>query len=306
MAAQPTPLRPALTTAEQRAPIVVPLREGPPSVLKWTLALPLIVVAAIVTIYGLGAIWKWGQVRDAGLIAADALPLVPRDQLVTLGTELVAFTATGLPLTLALTLLLHLALPDGGRAWGIPRGLALLTLEHERLRRDLDELRADAGADELVAKRVRRLRTRADRVRARLTHRTLLVRLVLAAGVLALVVVNTPARIAVALFGLWTLRRVGGGVARVAATVFAALLLVVVAERFTAPQPLPDATIRTTTGTLVKGPLVAATPDAWYVVVAERRVKAVPAANVAKSSIASPVHDADGALNARLLDLLRR
>ena len=305
MAAQPTPLRPALAPPEQRAPIVVPAGNDVGTIVRWTLALPLIVVGSVVVLYGLGAIWKWGQVRDAGLLPTDALPLVPRDQLVTLGIELVAFAAAAIPVTLGLTLLLHLALPDGGRAWGIPRGLALLTIEHERLRRDLDELRAEAGADELVAKRVRRLRTRADRVRARLEHRTLLVRIALGAGIAALVLASTPARLAVAAFGLWTLRRVGGGVLRVGAAVFAALLLVVVAERFSAPQPLPDATIRTTSGTLVKGPLLAATEDAWYVVVAERRVKAVPSTNVAKSSIASPADRANGALEARPADLVR-
>src|SRR5688500_11001656 len=99
MAAQPTPLRPAFTHSEQRAPIIVPERADTARLVKWTVALPLVVVGALVVLYGLGSIWKWGQVRDAGLLPADALPLVPRDQLVTLGTELVAFTVAAIPLT---------------------------------------------------------------------------------------------------------------------------------------------------------------------------------------------------------------
>src|SRR5688500_16919351 len=211
MAAQATPLRSASPAVAQRAPVVLAPSGGTASAIRWLVAAPVLALGGLVVLYGLGALWKWGQVRESGLDPIDVLPLVPRDQLVTLGTELVLLTLVAMPVTFGLVLALHLALPDGGRAWGMPFGIARLIAEQDRVRRDLDELRAEAGADELVARRVRRLRTRTNRVRARLMHRTWALRiglLVAAAGAIAL---STPGRLAVAAFGLWTIRRIGGG-----------------------------------------------------------------------------------------------
>ena len=305
MAAQATPLRPAPPAVAQRAPVVLAPPARPASTLRWVLALPLLVVGGVVVLYGLGALWKWGQVREAGLDPIDVLPLIPRDQLVTLGVELLLVTLVALPVTFGLVAALHLALPDEGRAWGMPFGLARLTVEQARLRRDLDELRADAGGDELAARRIRRLHTRAHRVRARLTQRTWAVRVVLLLVAAGAIAVSTPGRLAVAAFGLWTVRRLGGGLRRAALTVFLALLFVVVAERFAAPEPLPDASVRTTRGVLVKAPLLTQTDSVWYLVVDDRRLKAIPTSAIAKSSVAFADGRDAGALGVRPLDALR-
>ena len=304
MAAQASPLRAAPQAAAQRAPVVVARPDGFAAALRWLVAAPVAALAGLVVLYGLGAIWKWGQVREAGLDPIDVLPLVPRDQLITLGTELVLVTLVALPITLGLVLSLHLALPDGGRAWGLPFGLARLAAEHDRLRNDLDELRAEAGADELVGRRVRRLRRRSDRIRARITQRTWGVRVGLVAAAAVCILLSSAPRLAVAAFGLWILRRVGGA-ARVALVVTAALLLVVLAERFTAPEPLPDASVRTERGLLIKAPLLTATRDNWILVVDDRRLKAIPTPKIAKSSVAFAPQRDGGALEGRPLDLLR-
>lgn len=305
MAAQATPLRPQPPVAAVRAPVVLAPVGEKASPLRWVAAAPLLLVGALVVLYGLGALWKWGQVREVGLDPIDVLPLVPRDQLVTLGTELVLLTLVALPLTFGLVLVLHLALPDEGRAWGVPFGLARLAADQDRLRRDIAELRAYAGHDELVARRARRMTTRSDRIRARLTHRTQAARVGLLLAAAGGIAISAPGRLAVAAFGLWTIRRLGGGVLRVALVVFAALLLVVVAERFAAPEPLPDASVRTSRGVLVKAPLLTQTRDAWYLVVDDRRLKAIPTAAIAKSSVAfAPRRDA-GPLGARPVDALR-
>lgn len=305
MAAQATPLRSATPAATQRAPVVVAPTGSTASAVRWLVAAPVLAIVGVVLLYGLGALWKWGQVHQAGLDPIDVLPLVPRGHLVTLGVELVLVTLVALPITVGLVLALHLALPDGGRAWGMPLGLARLAAEQDRLRRDLDELRADAGADELVVRRVRRLNDRAYRVRARLTHRTWGGRVALVAAAAAGIALSTPGRLAVAAFGLWTIRRVGGGVLRVALVVFAALMLVVLAERFAVPEPLPDASVRTTRGVLVKAPLLAQTDAGWYLVVGDSRLKAIPTGAIAKSSVAFGDRGDTGALGARPIDVLR-
>ena len=303
MAAQATPLRAASPVAtQQRAPVLVPTSTRAADLVKWLVAAPLLAVGGLVVLYGLGALWKWGQVRDAGLDPIDVLPLVPRGELVTLGVELVLVTLVALPVTLALIGALHLALPDAGRAWGVPFGLARLTAEQDRVRRDLDELRADAGADELVGRRVHRVTARAARVRARIVRRTWAGRIGLLAVAVAAFALSTPAALLVAACGLWLVRRLGGGVARIAFAVFAGLLLAGVAERFAAPEPLPEASVRTTRGVLVKAPLLTHTRDAWYLVVDDRRLKAVPTANVAKSSLAYDSPRGESLLASRPVD----
>jgi anti-sigma factor RsiW len=212
-----------------------------------------------------------------------------------------------LPLPLAFAWLLHRILPEKGRDWGVPAPLARLVADHRRLRRDLDEIRGESDpiAEPGRDKRVRRLHTRA-RTQHAVQKRTVwalrgAIGLALAAGLL----VMSPARLAVALFGLWLVRRTRLSTLRVVAAVFAALVVAVAAERFTAPDPLPDATVRATNGALVKGPLVAATGDAWHVVVADRRVKSVPNESIAKASVYSESRLVRGPLGGRLIDVFR-
>lgn len=287
--------------------MVVARPDGFAAALRWLVAAPVAALAGLVVLYGLGAVWKWGQVREAGLDPIDVLPLVPRDQLVTLGTELVLVTLVALPITLGLVLALHLALPDGGRAWGMPFGLARLAAEHDRLRRDLDELRGDydpvtaAGLD----KRVRRLDIRAKRQKAAQRRAALLSRGAIALALVVGLVALSPARLAVAVFGLWLVRRTPLSTLRVVAVMFGAMILAISAERFTAPDPLPDASVRTTRGVLIKGPLVAATQQSWHLKIGDKRVKSVPTVNIAKSSVHSESRLVRGPLGGRLIDVVR-
>jgi hypothetical protein len=276
-------------------------------VLRWTLGVPTAALLSLAALYVLGAVWKWGEIHDAGLVPTDVLSLVPHAQILGRGAQLVVLALLALPLPLAFAWLLHRILPERGRPWGIPGPLAHLLADHRRLRRDLDELRGDA--DPIAApgldRRVRRLHTRARAQRAMQRRTVWLSRGAVAAAMVAGLVVLSPARLAVAVFGLWLVRHTALSTLRVVAAVFAVLVLAVGAERFTAPDPLPDATVRTTNGALVKGPLVAATGDAWHVEVAERRVKSIPTVNIAKSSVYSESRLVRGPLGARLIDLLR-
>ena len=317
MAAQPTALRPASGSAAAAAAqphiTVVPERQPAAAnnelarVLRWTLGIPAIALVSAAALYVLGAIWTWGELQDAQLVPTDVLSLVPHAQILGRGLQLVVLAVLALPLPLAFTWLLHRAVPDNGRPWGIPRALARLMDDHRRLRRDLDEVRGNThpvDAPELD-RRVRRLHTRAKGQRATHNRTALLSRaavvLALAVGIFAL----TPARLAVAFFGLWLVRRTSLTTVRVVVVMFGVLVLAISAERFTAPDPLPEATVRTTNGALVKGPLVAATQESWHLKVADQRVKSLPTVNIAKSSVQSEARLVRGPLGVRLADLLR-
>ena len=101
------------------------------------------------------------------------------------------------------------------------------------------------------------------------------------------------------------MRRTKLSTLRIVAAVFGVLVLAIAAERFTAPDPLPDASVRTTRGILIKGPLVAATEDQWHVRIAENRVKSIPTVNIAKSSVYSESRLVRGPLGGRVIDLFR-
>jgi hypothetical protein len=111
--------------------------------------------------------------------------------------------------------------------------------------------------------------------------------------------------LAVALFGLWLMRRTTLTRLRLVAAVFGVLVLAVAAERFTAPDPLPDASVRTTRGVLIKGPLVAQTQGSWHVVISDDVVKSIPTVQIAKASVYSQSRMVRGPLGARFIDALR-
>ena len=295
------------------APAAVPVAADPAGhselarVLRWTLGVPTAAIVSAAALYVLGAIWTWGEIQDAGLVPTDVLSLVPHAQILGRGLQLVILAVLALPLPLAFTWLLHRVLPDRGRPWGIPGALARLLDDHRRLRRDLDELRGEA--DPITApgldRRVRRLNIRANGQRAAQRRAAWLSRAAIAGAVVIGLVALSPARLAVAIFGLWLVRRTKLATARVVLVVFGALILAISAERFTAPDPLPDASVRTTRGILIKGPLVAATQQSWHIKIAERRVKSIPTVNIAKSSVYSESRLVRGPLGGRLADLLR-
>jgi hypothetical protein len=263
-------------------------------------------LAAVPILYGLGALAKWGQARELGL-SPDVLTLVPMGQLVTTGTQAFLVALLALPIVLCFAYLLHLVLPVGGREGRAP-ALGALDAAQARLRRDLDELRGAPvpvalDADELYVRRLRRLDARAHKLDAAMRRRLWLVRAGLAVGVIAGVLLITPARLLAAAAGVWLIRRLGVRSWRFAGAILVTVLLAVAAERLYAPDPLPDATIRPTNGgQLIKGPLLGANNDVWHVLIAEGRIKSVPTAQIAKSSLATP-SDQPGFLGRRLLDV---
>ena len=305
--------------AAEATPLRVPAREGAAreraardnelaKVLRWTLGIPTAAIVSLAALYVLGAVWKYGEIQDAGLVPTDVLSLVPHSQILGRGLQLVVLAILALPLPLAFAWLLHRVLPDRGqRRWGLPSPLARVIDDHERLRRDLDELRGDY--DPVIApgldKRVRRLGTRADHQRVVHRRSAVLSRATIVVAFVLGLLVLSPARLAVALFGLWLVRRTKLGTLRVVLAVFGVLILAIAAERYTAPDPLPDASVRTHRGVLVKGPLVAATSDQWHLIVGDKRVKSIPTANIAKSSVWSESRLVRGPLGARAIDLFR-
>ena len=318
MAAQPTALRPARGASASRVravdapPAALPTDYSSASselarVLKWTLGVPTAALVSATVLYVLGAIWTWGELQDAGLVPTDVLSLVPHAQILGRGLQLVVLAILALPLPLAFTWLLHRVVPDRGRPWGMPPALGRLMDDHRRLRRDLDELRGEydpvtaAGLD----KRVRRLDIRANKQKAAHRRTAVLSRMMVAAALVIGVIALSPARLAVAIFGLWLVRRTKLPTVRVVVVMFGVLVLAVSAERFTAPDPLPGASVRTTRGVLIKGPLVAATQQSWHLKIGDRRVKSIPTVNIAKSSVHSQSRLVRGPLGGRLIDLLR-
>ncbi|MDQ3742432.1 MAG: hypothetical protein M3389_15990, partial [Actinomycetota bacterium] len=275
--------------------------------LRWTLGIPAAALVAAAALYVLGAIWTWGELQDAGLVPTDVLSLVPHAQILGRGLQLVVLAVLALPLPLAFTWLLHRVLPERNRPWGVPSALARLLDDHRRLRRDLDELRGEydpvtaAGLD----KRVRRLDIRARSQKAKQRRATLASRGAVALALVVGLVALSPARLAVAVFGLWLVRRTQLTTWRVVGVMFGVLVLAISAERFTAPDPLPDASVRTTRGVLIKGPLVAATQQSWHLKIGDKRVKSIPTVNIAKSSVYSESRLVRGPLGGRVVDLLR-
>ena len=321
MAAQPTALGAARAARARDSAVAAarPMQAAPPRpdyssasselarVLRWTLGVPVAAMVSAAALYLLGALWKFGEIEDAGLVPTDVLSLVPHAQILGRGLQLLVLAVLALPLPLAFAWLLHRILPERGRPWGIPGVLARVVADHQRLRRDLDELRGEADpiAQPGLDRRVRRLHTRANNQQAAHRRTAWLSRLAVAVALVAGLFVITPARLAVAVFGLWLVRRTSLGTLRVVAVVFGVLVLAVAAERFTAPDPLPDASVRTTRGVLIKGPLVAATEDQWHLMIADKRVKSIPTVNIAKSSVYSESRLVRGPLGARAIDLFR-
>ena len=276
-------------------------------VLRWTLGIPVAAMVSVVVLYVLGALWKWGEIQDAGLVPTDVISLVPHAQILGRGLQLVVLALLALPLPLAFAWLLHRVLPERNRPWGLPTPLARLVDDHRRLRQDLDELRDDSDpiTEPGLDKRVRRLTARAASQQAAQTRAAVGSRILIGVALVAGLLVLSPARLAVALFGLYLMRRTKLSTLRIVAAVFGVLVLAVAAERFTAPDPLPDASVRTTRGVLIKGPLVAATEDQWHVRIAENRVKSIPTVNIAKSSVYSESRLVRGPLGARVVDAFR-
>jgi hypothetical protein len=305
---RPRQLRPDHTTEVAKARDYSSAGSELATVLKWTLGIPVGVVLSVAGLYVLGLLWKYGEIQDAGLVPTDVLSLVPHSQVLGRGAQLLILALLALPLPLAFAWLLHRVLPERGkRGWGLPTALARVIDDHERLRRDLDELRGDY--DPVIApgldKRVRRLSTRASHQRVVHRRNAVLSRLmVLLAFVLGLLVLS-PSRAVVALLGLFLIRRTKLGPLKVVAITFGVLVVAIAAERYTAPDPLPDATVRTTRGVLIKGPLVAATDTQWHLIVADNRVKSVPTSSIAKSSVWSEERLVRGPLGARAIDLFR-
>jgi len=308
MAADPTPLRAAPARprgAERAGPEPVRVVADAPQHTRAIAVAGVLALAAVPVLYGLGALAKWGQARELGL-SPDVLTLVPTGQLVTTGTQAFLVAVLALPIVLCFAYLLHLVLPAGGRDGRAP-ALGTLDAAQERLRRDLEALRdrpapVAPDADELYVRRLRRLDARAHKLDAAMRRRLWLVRAGLAVGVVAGVLLITPARLVAAGLGVWLIRRFGVRSWRFAGAVLATVLLAVAAERLYAPDPLPDASIRHTNGTLFKGPLVGATDDVWHILISEGRIKSVPTAQIAKSSLATPSGE-PGFLGRRLLDV---
>ena len=258
-------------------------------------------LASVPVIYGLGALTKWGQLRELGL-SADTLALLPAAQLLTAGTQALLAAVLALPIVLSFVYLLHLVLPASGRGAPVLGGL---DAAQHRLRRDLEELRGAPVAvpdqDELYVRRLRRLDARAQRLDAAMRRRVWLVRAGLALGVVAGILLITPARLAAAAAGVWLIRRFSIRSWAFAGAMLAAILLAVSAERLYAPDPLPDASVRHANGRLIKGPLVGATNDSWHVLVAPARIKSIPATQIAKSSLATSKRE-PGLLGRSLVD----
>ena len=316
MAAHPTSLRAARASSSRvramEAAVAAPPQPDYSSasrelakVLRWTLGIPTAAIVTVFALYLLGAIWWWGEIQDAGLVPTDVLSLVPHSQILGRGLQLVVLALLALPLPLAFAWLLHRILPERERPWGVPSGLGRLMADHNRLRSDLDELRGADPTRPKLDKRVSRMRTRADTQKLAQDRRAALTRAVIAFAVVVGLLVLSPARLAVALFALWLMRRTTLSRLRLVAVVFGAMILAVGAERFTAPDPLPDASVRTTRGVLLKGPLVAQTQSSWHIVISDDVVKSIPTVQIAKASVYSEPRMVRGPLGARVVDAFR-
>ena len=253
-------------------------RRGRPRVLRWTLGIPAVALVCAVALYLLGMVWTWGEIQDAGVAPSDVIAAVPHSQIFGRGLQLAVLAVLALPLPLAFAWLLHRLLPEGGRPWGVPNPLGSLIADHRRLRRDLDELRGEADPTRpALEKRVSRLHARAAGQKAALDHGKIATRIVIAIAVAAGLFVLSPARLAVALLGVWLMRRASVSTLRVVLIMFGALVIAARRRALRGTAPLPDARVGAARGVLIKGPLVGRDPELLARRVLRRRpIKTIP------------------------------
>jgi hypothetical protein len=297
LAAEPTPIRPVAAV-----PSLPQVSADAGALLRWALAVPMLAVLAVGVLYGVGAALKAGQLSEAGLSPIDLLPTVPFGQLVTLGVEAAVAALALTPLAVLVAYLAGRALQGAARMRSLDDAVGKLVADHDQLRKEVRQT-PDADVAEHFERRLRRLETRAARVRESGRRRRGLTAAALAVAVVVLLFAASPLELAAAAVAVVLVSRYRWHAGFAIATVFCMLLLAVVAERSSSPDPIPDASVRTMQGHLVEGRLVAATPRAWYVDVGAGRVRSVPTVRIARSTIRS--HESPGAksLGGRVFDV---
>jgi hypothetical protein len=120
---------------------------------------------------------------------------------------------------------------------------------------------------------------------------------------MALAFLLSPATLVAAVVSVLLASKYRWDTGRIVAMVFAALLLAVLVERFAAPQPIPDAAVRTTSGVLVEGRLVASTTRGAYVATPDGVVRSIPQRQIARSSARPESQASPKPLGQRLTDL---
>jgi len=158
---------------------------------------------------------------------------------------------------------------------------------------------------EHLDRRLRRLDGRADKTNAIIARRQMVSGGAAVATVFVLAFVLSPAALLAAGFSVWVVNRYRWHTLRTIGIVFSALLLAVLVERFQAPPPIPEASVRTTTGQLVAGHLIAATPRAWHVDEGDGRVRTVPTIRVLRSSVRPERNDGPRSIGGRIVGLFR-
>jgi hypothetical protein len=297
LAAEPTPIRPVAA--------VPPLPEVGADVgamLRWTLAVPMLAVVAVGVLYGIGAVVKAAQLDEAGLSAIDLLPAVPSGQLITLGVEMAIGAVELTPLVVLVAYLFGRSFEGAARMRSLDDVVRRLLADHEQLRQDLDQA-PDPDVAEHFERRLRRLETRAARVRESGRRRRGLTAAALAVAVVVLAFAASPLEIVAAGVAVWLVSRYRWHAGFAVATAFCVLLLAGVAQRASDPAPIPEASVRTMQGHLIEGRLVAATPRAWFVDVGAGRVRSIPSVRIARSSIRSHEHPAPKSLGGRAFDV---
>jgi hypothetical protein len=301
VAAEPTPIRP-LSTPPVAVPPLPEVGVDVNVALRWALAVPLLGVLAVAVMYGVGAALKAAQFREAGLEPSEVLPMVPFWTLVTGGLNAALFALALAPLVLAAAFLLGRLLRENARKDHIDDVVARLVADHEQLRQELHRV-TSAADDDHFGRRLRRLDNRAGRVRETVKHRRWIAIGAVAASVVLLAFLLSPATLMAALVSILLASKYRWDTGRIVAMVFAALLLAVLVERFAAPPPAPEAAVRTTTGVLVEGKLVASTVRGTYIATEDGVVRSIPQRQIARSSARPESHSSPKPLGQRLTDL---
>jgi hypothetical protein len=90
-----------------------------------------------------------------------------------------------------------------------------------------------------------------------------------------------------------------------AVAVYGVFFAAVIASTYLYPTPLPVANIRTVSGQVERGRLVAATDSAWYVVERANTITTVPTSRMARSTVVSGHAPRAKTIWTSLLDLVR-
>lgn len=262
---------------------------------------PLFGVVGLAGLYLIGALVKVGQLQAARVEVADALPLIPLQQLLAASLRVVVVSVILLPITV-------LALNFGWRAIdGIAvrwddnrRRLMKLAARSRSMAARLERIDEPGGRREDSAGLGQEMKVlqadlaqvgRAQLLAIRVLRRRIVFVVLVSVGMAALAafwLMTDPMWIAAGGLALSVAHALRHRPIVAGAAAYGVFVCGVLLSAYTEPSPLPVAAIRTTDHRLERGRLIAATDAQWHLAVAPRVIRSIPVDRIVASSMRSP------------------